>query len=263
MPYEHILVEKEQGVAILTMNRPDKLNAMNGQLSTELHDAVQRMTADEEVGCIVITGAGDRAFSAGGDIHEQRENDRAYTQAELDARSAVRGRGSYEISACPKPTIGMMNGLAYGGAAVLASSLDMRVGCEHSRFRFLAAAYGRINSTWTLPNQVGWPIAKELLFSARVVEAEEAYRIGLLNHLVPCAQLRQKTLELGAMIASNRRDAVMGIKALLLDHMRHNLEEQWAAERDFTTNVVRGAKAEEAFPEFIARKGRPLSPQNP
>ena len=61
----------------------------------------------------------------------------------------------------------MINGLAYGGAAVLASSLDMRVGCEHASFRFLAAAYGRINSTWTLPNQVGWPVAKELLFSGR------------------------------------------------------------------------------------------------
>jgi enoyl-CoA hydratase len=245
------------------MNRPDKLNAMNGQLSAELHDAVRRMTADDEVGCIVITGAGDRAFSAGGDIHEQRENDQAYTQEELDARSAIRSRGSYEISACPKPTIGMMNGLAYGGAAVLASSLDMRVGCEHSRFRFLAAAYGRINSTWTLPNQVGWPIAKELLFSARVVEAEEAYRIGLLNHLVPCDQLRQRTMDLAAMIAGNRRDAVIGIKELLLDHMGQNLEAQWAAERDFTTNVVRGARAEEAFPEFIARKGRPLTPRKP
>ena len=165
MAYEYILVEREPGVAILTLNRPEKLNAMNRQLSEELHDAVTHMSADDEVGCIVITGAGDRAFSAGGDIHEQRENDRTYTQEELDARGAIRGRGSYEISACAKPTIGMMNGLAYGGAAVLASSLDMRIGCEHSRFRFLAAAYGRINSTWTLPNQVGWPIAKELLFS--------------------------------------------------------------------------------------------------
>jgi hypothetical protein len=105
---------------------------------------------------------GERAFSAGGDIHEQREDDRRYTQEELDAHRPPR-RGSYEIAACTKPTIGMINGLAYGGAAVLASSLDMRVGCEDSRFRFLAAAYGRINSTWTLPNQVGWPIAKELL----------------------------------------------------------------------------------------------------
>ena len=263
MAYEYILVEKENGVAILTMNRPDKLNAMNRQLSGELHDAVKQMEADEAIGCIVITGAGNRAFSAGGDIHEQRENDRTYTQEALDARGAIRSRGSYEISACAKPTIGMMNGLAYGGAAVLASSLDMRIGCEHCRFRFLAAAYGRIKSTWTLPNQVGWPVAKELLFSARIVEPEEAYGIGLLNHLVPCAQLRQKTLELATVIANNRRDAVMGVKALLLKHMGHSLEEQWAMERDYTTHVVRGAKAEDAFPEFISRKGRPLPPRNP
>ena len=255
---EYVVVEKSQGVAILTMNRPAQLNAMNQQLSAELHDAVTAMTADDEVGCIVITGAGTRAFSAGGDIHEQREDDRRYTQAELDARGAVRARGSYEIGACPKPTIGMINGLAYGGAGVLASSLDMRVGCEHASFRFLAAAYGRINSTWTLPNQVGWPIAKELLFSGRVVEAEEAHRIGLLNHLVPCAELRAKTMWLATMIAKNRRESVMGVKALLLQDLGSSLEEQWANERSYTTSVMRGAKAESAFPDFIARKGRPL-----
>jgi enoyl-CoA hydratase/carnithine racemase len=258
---DYVLVEKTQGVAILTLNRPEQLNAMNDQLSAELHDAVTRMSADDEVGCIVITGSGNRAFSAGGDIHEQRENDRKYTQAELDARGAVRARGSYEISACPKPTIGMINGLAYGGAGVLASSLDMRVGCEHASFRFLAAAYGRINSTWTLPNQVGWPIAKELLFSGRIVDAEEAHRIGLLNHLVPCAELRDKTMWLASLIAKNRREAVMGVKALLLQDIGRTLEEQWANERNYTTTVVRGAKAEAAFPEFIARRGRPLSDQ--
>ena len=258
MTYEHILIEAEDGVGIVTLNRPDKLNAMNRQLSSELRDAVKRMDADEAIGCIVITGAGERAFSAGGDIHEQREDDRRYTEEELDAHRPPR-RGNYEIAASAKPTIGMMNGLAYGGAAVLASSLDMRVGCEDSRFRFLAAAYGRINSTWTLPNQVGWPIAKELLFSARVVEAEEAYRIGLLNHLVPREQLRAKTMELARMIAGNNHASVIGIKALLLDQMGQNLEQQWAKERHYTTHVVRGAKAEEAFPEFIARRGRPLS----
>src|SRR5262245_52101180 len=242
-----VLVEKTEGVAILTLNRPEQLNAMSAQLNAELRDAVTRMSADDEVGCIVITGSGTRAFSAGGDIHEQREDDRKYTQAELDARAAVRARGSYEISACPKPTIGMINGLAYGGAGVLASSLDMRVGCEHASFRFLAAAYGRINSTWTLPNQVGWPIAKELLFSGRIVEADEAYRIGLLNHLVPCAELRDKTMWLASLIAKNRREAVMGVKALLLQDMGRNLEEQWANERKYTTHVVRGAGAEAAF----------------
>jgi enoyl-CoA hydratase len=254
MTYEHILLDREDGVGVVTLNRPDVLNAMNRKLSTELADAVKVLDADDGVGCIVITGAGERAFSAGGDIHEQRSDDRLYTPEQLEAMSNP--RRSYEISASRKPTIGMMNGLAFGGAAVLSSSLDMRVGCEGTKFRFLAAAYGRINSTWTLPNQVGWPIAKELLFSARVVEAEEAYRIGLLNHLVPRSELRTKTMWLAKMIAGNHLGAVTGIKSLLLQQLGHGLEAQWAAEKDYTTNVMRGAKAEDAFPEFIARKGR-------
>ncbi len=254
MTYEHILIERDDGVGIITLNRPEVLNAMNRRLMRELAGAVEVLDGDDAVGCIVVTGAGERAFSAGGDIHEQREDDRRYTPEQLDAMSDP--RRSYQIAACRKPTIAMMNGLAYGGAAVLASSLDMRVGCEGTRFRFLAAAYGRINSTWTLGNQVGWPIAKELLFSARVVEAEEAYRIGLLNHLVPRAGLREKTMWLARMIAGNHRGAVAGVKALLLKQLGQGFEEQWAEEKAYTTHVMRGAKAEDAFPDFIARKGR-------
>ena len=254
MSYDHILLEREGGVGIVTLNRPEVLNAMNRKLSAELADAVKTLDDDDTVGCIVMTGAGEKAFSAGGDIHEQREDDRLYSQQQQDAMSNPR-RG-YEISASRKPTIGMMNGLAYGGAAVLSSSLDMRIGCEGTKFRFLAAAYGRINSTWTLPNQVGWPMAKELLFSARVVEAEEAYRIGLLNHLVPRAELRAKTMWLAQMIAGNHLGAVTGIKTLLLQQLGENLESQWVAEKEYTTHVMRGAKAEDAFPDFIARKGR-------
>jgi len=256
--YEHILLDVEDGVAIVTMNRPEVLNAMNRRLSSELHDAVQRMSADDDIGCIVITGAGERVFSAGGDIHEQRSDDAKYTEAEMDARTTARGPWSYEISACAKPVIGMMNGLAYGGAAVLSSSLDFRIGCEDTKFRFLAAAYGRINSTWTLPNQVGWPMAKELLFTARIVEAQEAYRIGLLNHLVPRAQLRAKTMEIAGMIANNHRGSVTGIKELLLRGLGADLRQQYDNEIDYARNVMRGAKAEDAFPEFIARKGRAL-----
>jgi enoyl-CoA hydratase len=256
--YEHILLEIEDGVAVITMNRPEVLNAMNRKLSGELHDAVKRMSADDDVGCIVVTGAGEKAFSAGGDIHEQRSDDAKYSQAELDAMSAKRGPWNYEVSACAKPIIGMMNGLAYGGAAVLSSSLDFRIGCENTKFRFLAAAYGRINSSWTLPNQVGWPMAKELLFTARVVQAEEAYRIGLLNHLVPSAELRAKTMEIAGMIARNDRKAVMGLKQLLLQGHGEDLRHQYDNEVNYTKNVMRGAKAEDAFPDFIARKGRAL-----
>jgi enoyl-CoA hydratase/carnithine racemase len=254
--YEHILVDVTDGVGILTLNRPDKLNAMNRKLSAELHDAVKAMDANDDVGCIVITGSG-KAFSAGGDIHEQREDDRLYTFEQLEAMRE--GRRAYDISASAKPTIGMMNGLAYGGAAVLSSSLDMRVGCHDTKFRFLAAAYGRINSTWSLGAQVGWPMAKELLFTARVVEAEEAFRIGLLNHLVPREQLRDKTMEIARMIAGNHRGAVIGVKKLLLEQKGESLVRQYEIEHDYTTHVMRGAKAEDAFPEFIARKGKALT----
>lgn len=252
MSYEHILVDIADGVGTVTLNRPEKLNAMNRRLGSELQDAVTRLDDDDRVGCIVLTGAG-RAFSAGGDIHEQLEDDAKFTDEELD-RMRTR-RGYLDLSLSKKPNIGMMNGLAYGGAAVVASALDMRIGCEDSKFRFLAAAYGRINSTWTLPNQVGWPMAKELLFSARIVEAEEAYRIGLLNHLVPKSELRAATMALAKTIAGNNRAAVMGIKQLLLRQMTQDVEQQWDEERRFTTETVRNAKARAAFPEFIARKG--------
>lgn len=284
MAYQYILYDKERvsrfegsgerrrevvgHVAVLTMNRPEVLNAMNRHLTEELHDAVREANEDPEIGCIVITGADTHprvpAFTAGGDIHQQREDQAALnagtlTREEMDAASAKRQKGSYEISASAKPVIGMINGLAYGGGAVLSSSLDIRIGSDAARFRFLAAAYGRINSTWTLVNQVGWPQAKELLFTARIVEAEEAYRIGLLNHLVPTYRLREKTMEIATQIATNDVPSVIGIKQLLLDHMGQSLEQQWANERDFTTNVLRGTLAEEAFPEFLARRGRPVS----
>ena len=253
MTYEHILSEIEDGVAIITLNRPEKMNAMNRKLNRELYEAVKAAEADDKVGCIVITGAGERAFTAGGDIQEQLSTDAKFSDEEQDAMRDQ--RRSYEISGCKKPVIGMMNGLAYGGGAVLASSLDIRVGCEDTKFRFLAAAYGRINSTWTLPNQVGWPVAKELLFTARIVKAEEAYRIGLLNHLVPRAQLREKTMEIARMIAGNHAGAIQGVKALMLKQMAQDLETQFNSEKDYTTNVLRGAKAKDAFPDFIARKG--------
>jgi enoyl-CoA hydratase/carnithine racemase len=141
MTYEHILAEREDGVGILTLNRPDVLNAMSRKLGAELLDAVKMLDADDAIGCLVITGACDKAFSAGGDIKEQVEDDKGYTRDEQDRMGNP--RRALEISMCSKSVIGMMNGLAYGAAAVLASSLDIR-------FRFLAAGYQRINATWSL-----------------------------------------------------------------------------------------------------------------
>jgi enoyl-CoA hydratase/carnithine racemase len=132
MAYEHILVEREDGVGIVTLNRPEVLNAINRKLGAELLDAVKTLDADDAIGCLVITGAGDKAFSAGGDIKEQVEDDKCYSRDEQDRMGNP--RRTLEISVCAKPVIGMINGLAYGGAAVLASALDVRLGCENSAF---------------------------------------------------------------------------------------------------------------------------------
>jgi enoyl-CoA hydratase len=252
--YETILTEVEDGVGIITLNRPERLNAMNHNLNHEMQDCMRKFDADREIGCVVITGAGERAFSAGGDIREQ-VSDESKDQEEVAKAKYKTRRGAYEISAADTPTIAMVNGLAHGGAAVLATMVDMRIGCERSEFRFLAAAYRRINATWTLPNQVGWPMAKELLFTARIVGAEEAYRIGLLNHLVPSEKLREKTMEIAKMIAGNHYDAVVGCKRLLLRNMTADLDQQWTNEQEYAKNEMTNALATEAFPEFLARKG--------
>ena len=126
MPYEHILVEIEDGVSIITLNRPEVLNAMNHQLNDDLYQAVVQANDNDEVGCIVITGTGERAFSAGGDIHEQRRDAQDLTEEQRTVNSVRYTQRAYEISASAKPIIGMMNGLAYGGAAVLSSSAFLR-----------------------------------------------------------------------------------------------------------------------------------------
>ena len=256
MGYETILLTKADGVATITLNRPEVLNAMSFQLIGELDQAVTDVEADDEVGAVIITGAGERAFSAGADIHEQRRDVQELSTEEIEERRAIRSEYSWHMGICRKPTIGALNGLSYGGGAVLSSSLDMRVGCERSAFRFLAASYGRLNCTWTLPQQIGWPMAKELLFTGRVVSAEEAYRMGLLNHLVPPDQVMDKAMEIATAISNNHPDSVRGVKHLLVEDIGRSWQEMWQREKDYLRTEVRSPGVEDAFKEFIERRGR-------
>jgi len=256
MDYETVMLSKTEGIAIITLNRPEVLNALNFQMVSELDDAITDAEEDETIGVVILTGSGDRAFSAGGDIHEQRRDAVELTEEEDERRKAIRAGYSWHLANCTKPTVGALNGLAYGGGSVTATSVDIRVGCERTSFRFLAAAYGRLNCTWTLPMQVGWPIAKELLFTGRAVEADEAYRIGLLNHLVPSDKLMEKSFEIATTIAGNRTESVQGVKYLMTQDVGLSWEEMWQSERDLLTNKVKERGVEQAFKDFIARKGR-------
>ena len=257
--YEHILVDHEDGVAIVTLNRPEVLNAMNNKLSAELHDAIVQADANDDVGCIVITGSGGKAFTAGGDIHEQRENDVKFSQEELDAKRDVYMSGAYEISASKKPTIGMMNGLAYGGGAVLASSLDMQIGLLRKNEVPIS---GRLR---THKQHLDFAQSGRLADGKRVAVFCPYRGIGRsISHRAPqssCpeSELRDKTMTLAKLIAGNHTGAVTGIKELMLRDLGTDLRTQWTHEVDHGKNIMRGAKAEDAFPDFIARKGREIS----
>ena len=211
MGYEYILTECLEGVALITLNRPEKLNALSFGLVRELDAELTQLEDDDAIKAVILTGAGERAFSAGADIHELA----GLSADELAGRQEFRNQANWHIATFAKPLIGAINGLAYGGAALLSSSLDIRIGCERTKFRFLAASYGRVNSTWSLPLLVGLPKAKELLYTGREVSAEEAERIGLLNQVVPATQLRDTAIQMAEMIAKNDSRMVQGIKRLL------------------------------------------------
>ncbi|MDP8924352.1 MAG: enoyl-CoA hydratase/isomerase family protein [Chloroflexota bacterium] len=253
MGYENLLVRTvDGGVGVVTFNRPAVLNALSYALVSELDDALTAFEQDPDVGCVVITGAGEKAFSAGADIHEMA----ALSPEELAERQQRRSTFTWHLATLKKPTIGAINGLAYGGGALLTSSLDLRIGCERTSFRFLAASYGRINSTWTLPYVVGWPRAKELLYTARVVQAEEAFQIGLLNKLVPADWLLDAAIEMGRQVAGNMPEMVQGIKQLLLEDIGRDWRAMYDAERQALTTTLRPSPVAEGFKEFLSRKSR-------
>jgi enoyl-CoA hydratase/carnithine racemase len=250
MAYDFILSERQGAVALITLNRPEKLNAVSFPLMEELDHALTGYEADEDIKAVILTGAGERAFSAGADIHEMA----GLSSEELARRSDTRGRISWNIASYSKPLIGAINGLAYGGAALLSSSLDLRIGCEKTQFRFLAASYGRVNSTWSLPALVGIPKAKELLFTGRVVAVEEAERIGLVNQVVPAAKLIESAVEIGQMIAKNDARMVQGIKRLLHEGMGLDWQGRYDLEDEARATYLSAGHPRDGFKDFLARK---------
>ena len=251
MSYRNILTERIDTVALITLNRPEKLNAMSYELACDLDAELTKIETDNDVRSVIITGAGPRAFSSGGDIHQMV----SLTSEELAARSEFRSQANWHIATFAKPIIGAINGLAYGAGALLASMLDIRIGCELSEFRFLAARYGRVNSTWSLPLVVGMPKAKELLYTGRPVKHEEAERIGLLNQVVPSAHLRDRAIEMGRLIGDNDPRMVQGIKRLLHEDIGRPWRERYDGEQNARKTSLKASPPREGFKDFLARKG--------
>jgi enoyl-CoA hydratase/carnithine racemase len=251
MSYQNILTERIDKIALITLNRPEKLNAMSYELACELDDELTKIEIDDDLRVVILTGAGPRAFSSGGDIIQMV----GMSAEELAARSESRSRANWHIATFAKPIIGAINGLAYGAGAMLTSMLDIRLGCELTEFRFLAARYGRVNSTWSLPLIVGMPKAKELLYTGRAVKADEAERIGLLNQVVPSAQLRDAAIQMARSISQNDSRMVQGIKRLLHEDVGMPWRERFDNEQDARKTSLKSNHPREGFKEFLDRKG--------
>lgn len=214
MAYENINYTVENGVATIAINRPKALNALNLATLTELKDVVEKIAVDKAVQVVIITGAGEKSFVAGADI------------VEMSTKNAVEGRvwGQVgqniftEIENLPQPVIAAVNGFALGGGCELACACDIRYASENAKFGQPEVGLGitpGFGGTQRLTRVVGRGHAKELIYTANIIDAQEALRIGLVNKVVPQAELMDVVMKVAKTITKKAPVAVQLAKAAI------------------------------------------------
>ena len=255
MSYETILLDIEENVATITMNRPDRLNALDVEMGDEFLKAVGDCGADPQVRVIVLAGAG-RAFSAGGDVKAFSEslNDPVSYFKELLPRLHP---GILEIRRTPKPVIARVQGFAAGVGMSLTLACDLVVAAESARFNI---AYARVGlspdggSTYFLPRLVGLRKALEIFFTADVVDAAEAERLGLVNRVVPEAELEKATRELALRLARGPAVALARAKELVNRSLGESLESQLDSEEEAILRTVATEDFSEGVRAFVEKR---------
>ena len=206
-PYANLTLDRHDAVALVTISRPEKLNALNRATLTEIDHVFTALAADDSVRAIVITGAGEKSFVAGADIGELSVLDTRGAEEASAFGSAIFRR----IERMRAPVIAAVNGFALGGGCELAIACHIRYASENARFGLPEVGLGIIpgyGGTQRLPRLVGLGMASELIATGRMIDAAEALRIGLVNKVLPQPELKAAALALGADIASKAPLAV-------------------------------------------------------
>jgi enoyl-CoA hydratase len=249
---ETILEEREGRVAVLTVNRPEKMNALNEQVRDEMLRALAALETDDAVGVVVVTGAGEKSFIAGADIGEFAG------RKPFDQRHAMRSPRIFDVMAAfPKPVIAMINGFCLGGGCELALSCDLRIASDKARFGQPEINLGLIpggGGTQRLPRQVGLGHAMRLILTGEMIGAAEAKEIGLVEKVVPAAELRAATLELAAKVASKSPLAVRVAKEAVRASQRLSIEDGLVYERDLFCLCFSTADKEEGVRAFLDKR---------
>jgi enoyl-CoA hydratase len=219
MTFENLLIERDDAVAVVTFNRPKVLNALNTQTLTELSAAIAGFKSDAGVRAIVLTGAGEKAFVAGADINELA------VQTPIEGQEhARRGQQIFDaIEQLGKPVIAAVNGFALGGGCELAMACTLRVAADTARFGQPEINLGLIPGyagSQRLPRLVGRGVALEILLTGDMIGAQRAYEIGLVNRVVPAAELMAEAKKIAHLLASKAPIAVRYI----IEAVHHGLD---------------------------------------
>ena len=253
--YKTILVEKKNGVAKITLNRPQVLNAINKDVIQDLSLALEDIRKDENVRVVVITGAGDRAFSAGADISMLKEIKTPVEAREL-TWSAVE-KVLKAIESLEKPVVAAINGLALGGGCELAMACDIVVASDKARFGQPEINLG-ILPGWggmsRLAMIVGFHKAKELVFTGDMISAEEAEKIGLVNKVVPAEKLNEAVDELVNKLLSKSPIALKLAKEAVNRGPDIDVEAALARDRELFALSVSSEDAKESLSAFLEKR---------
>lgn len=222
MAYETLTVLIDEGIATITMNRPDVLNALNNQVFNELALAAEELTRDNSVKVVIITG-GDKVFAAGADI------DQLAAANPVDAATGDKPsyRAFHLIENMPKPVIAAVAGYALGGGCELALVADVRIAAENAQFGLPEIKLGIIpgaGGTQRLPRLIGAGRAKELIFGGEFINSAEAWRIGLVNKVVPTDQLQTEARKLAKRFSNRGSIALRMAKSAINEGLRMDLE---------------------------------------
>jgi len=260
MPDKVVRYEAQDGVALITLDRPDVLNAMNNQMRTELFEIFTRLRMDESVKVVVVTGGGDRAFSAGADIREFLEPPTPTHFRESRKRLDFRS----EMDRCPQPIIAAIRGFALGGGLEFALACDIRVAAEDAQLGLTEINLAIIpggGGTQRLPRLVGRGKALEMILTGMRVPAAEALRIGLVERVVPVSELMPAAQGLARDIAAKAPIALRYAKEAVVSGLGLPLQDGIRLENDLATLLrttedrVEGARAfvEKRKPKWTGR----------
>ncbi|HEX7966890.1 MAG TPA: enoyl-CoA hydratase [Stellaceae bacterium] len=251
-----LLESREDGVLTLTMNRPDRLNALNPDMLQSLHDALTRAAADREIGVIVLTGAG-RAFGAGGDVKAMAEGGRSETFDERAQGLRQRMEVSRLLHEIPKPTIAMLRGAAAGAGLSLALACDLRVASDTARLTTAfakVALSGDFGGSYFLTRLVGPAKARELYFTSPILGAAEAQALGLVSRVVADAELEGATRSLALSLARGPRVTLGYMKQNMNLAERGGLAEVMDAEALRHTRCAQTEDHREAAQAFVEKR---------